>query len=245
MSTGVSPVNHRTPLAERWGGWYVTGTHGNQTHRGNLIGKEAFEAQAREPNAQGNVTNLAGLFEVSHYPTPHSDIVALMVFEHETHMHNFITRLNYASTLALQQYGHVNYLKSVTEAFLRYMLFTEETPLTAPVRGTSGFAETFSGLGPKDSKGRSLRQFDLQTRLFKYPCSFLIYSEAFDHLPDKMKERIYDRLAEILSGKDASKDFERLTPEIRQEIREILTATKSDLAQRWKAVNTTAAAQGR
>ena len=234
LNNGVSPVNHRTPLSERWGGWYVTGTHGAQAHRGNVVGKAAFDRQAKEPNAFGNRTNLSAFFDVSRYPTPSSDIVALMVLEHQTHMHNFITRLNYEATLALGQYGHVDYLKAATEAFLKYLLFVEEAPLSDPIRGTSDFAKAFAAQGPRDKQGRSLREFDLRTRLFKYPCSYLIYSAAFEQLPDKMKERIYRRLWEILTGNDSSANFQRLSTENKGAILEILRQTKSGLPDYWK-----------
>jgi hypothetical protein len=232
LNNGVSPVNHRTPLSERWGGWYVTGTHGDQTHRGNLVGKAAFEREKKEPNHLGNRTNLTAFFDVSRYPSPSSDIVALMVLEHQTHMHNFITRLNYAATLALAQYGHVDYLKGAMDAFLKYLLFVEEAPLSAPIKGTSDFAMAFVAQGPRDGQGRSLREFDLQTRLFKYPCSYLIYSGAFDQLPDKMKERIYERLWEILTGKDPS--FQQLSAKNKGVILEMLRQTKSGLPDYWK-----------
>ena len=235
LTTGTSLVNHRTPFEERWGGWYVTGTHGKQTHRGNLIGKEAFAKQQREPNHQGNVTNLNQFFDPSSYPAAQSDIVALMVLEHQVHMHNFLTRLNYESTIALKQYGHVRYLKSITESFVKYLLFAEEAPLTAEVKGSPAFVKQFAAAGPCDAKGRSLREFDLKTRLFKYPCSYLIYSEAFDALPKEMKEKIYGRLWEILSGKDTSEHYAKLTPDTRQAIAEILAATKRGLPQEWTA----------
>jgi hypothetical protein len=237
MGTGISPITHRTPLADRWGGWYVTGTHGQQTHRGNLMGKEAFELQKLEPNHMGNTSKLSG-FDHGKYPTGHSDIVALMVLEHQTHMHNFITRLQYASAMALQQYGHVRYLKSVTEAFLKYLLFVDEAPLTSPIQGTSGYAEWFGALGPKDSKGRSLRDFDLQTRMFKYPCSYLIYSEAFDRLPAPIKDRIYERLGQILKGEDTSLEFAALSTGSRQAILEILLDTKPGLPDSWRTKRT-------
>jgi hypothetical protein len=233
LATGISPVTHRTPLAERWGGWYVTGTHGTQVHRGNLIGKAAFARQEKEPNYRGNVVDLSRFFDTSRYLTPHSDIVALMVLEHETHMHNFITRLHFAATLTLAQYGHVRYLSSVTEAFLKYLLFTEESPLTAPIRGTSGFSEWFAKQGPTDPHGRSLRQFDLTTRLFKYPCSFLIYSEAFQSLPAPIKDQIYHRLWEILTGRDTQPEFARISPETKRAILEILAATQLGLPAYW------------
>src|SRR6476646_8176750 len=37
LSGGSFRTDHTSPLKERWGGWYVTGTHGSQTHLGNLI----------------------------------------------------------------------------------------------------------------------------------------------------------------------------------------------------------------
>jgi hypothetical protein len=233
LSSGTSLVNHRTPLAERWGGWYVTGTHGDQVHRGNLIGKAAFDRQAEEPNYAGNLTNLNRFFDAAPYRAPDSDIVALLVLEHQTHMHNFITRLHYAATIALEQYGHLNYVSAPIDAFLKYLLFVEEAPLTAPVKGTSKFANEFTSAGPKDKKGRSLRDLDLRTRLLKHPCSYLIYSEAFDALPDALKQRIYQRLWDILNGKDGSSDFESLDRESRQAILEILRETKRGLPEYW------------
>lgn len=234
MATGVSLVNHRTPIEERWGGWYVTGESGPLHHRGNIFGKAAFARNEKNPGYLGNRTSLKEFFDNSEYLTGQSDIVALMVMEHQAHMHNFLTRLNYESTVALQQYGHVRYLKNVIEGFVRYLLFAEEAPLASPIHGSSGFAEQFATLGPRDEKGRSLRDFDLQTRLFKYPCSYLIYSDAFDQLPDKLKEKIYARLQEILNGEDTSPAYAGLSPESRRAIREILTATKKDLPANWR-----------
>lgn len=181
LAPGISPVTHRTPLAERWGGWYVTGTHGAQVHRGNLIGKAAFARQEKEPNYRGNVVDLSRFFDTSRYLTPHSDIVAL----------------------------------------------------TAPIRGTSGFSEWFATQGPTDPHGRSLRQFDLTTRLFKYPCSFLIYSEAFQSLPAPIKDQIYHRLWEILTGRDTQPEFARISPETKRAILEILAATQLGLPAYW------------
>jgi hypothetical protein len=234
LSTGISQVNHCTPIEERWGGWYVTGTNGTQTHRGNLIGSAAFERQAKEPNYAGNCTNLSKYFSVQKYIAGTSDIVALMVLEHQTHMHNYITRLNYEAKLALKTYGHVNYLKSIVESFVRYMLFAEEAPFKSPINGTSGFQQAFEALGPVDHEGRSLRQFDLKTRLFKYPCSFLIYSDEFDQLPKPVKDKIYARLYEILRGNDESGDYDLLTEDTRKAILDILRETKTDLPDNWK-----------
>src|SRR6266498_4898720 len=222
LNSGTSLVNHSTPFEESWGGWYVTGTHGAQTHRGNLFGKDAFAQQEKEPNFRGNLTDLKPFFDLTSYPSARSDVVAHLVLEHQAHLHNFITRLNYETTMALQAYGHIRYLKGVAESFLKYLLFTEEAPLAAPVQGAPGFATQFAALGPRDHQGRSLRDLDLQTRLFRYPCSYLIYSEAFDSLPEPMKAHLYQRLHDILEGKDPSPEFQQIPATTRRAIREIL-----------------------
>ena len=234
LTSGTSLVNHRTPIEERWGGWYVTGQHGKQLHRGNLFGKAAFAQQEKEPNYLGNQSDLGEFFDKSGYLAGTSDIVALMVLEHQTHMHNFITRLNYEATIALQQYGHINYLKNILDAFVRYLLFAEEAGFASPIRGSAEFVQHFEGQGPRDRQGRSLRQFDLQTRLFKFPCSYLIYSKAFDQLPAKVKERVYQRLWEILSGEETSETYDRIPVATKRAILEILADTKKDLPAYWK-----------
>jgi hypothetical protein len=229
-----SPIDHCTPFAERWAGWYVTGTHGAQAHRGNLIGKEAFAAFDTEPLAKGNLPALDEFFDPKKYPEAGSDIVALMVLEHQAKMHNYITRLNYETQTMLATYGHTRHLKNQVNAFLRYLLFTEEAPLTAPVAGDPAYLQTFTAMGPRDSKGRSLRDFDLQTRLFKHPCSFLIYSQAFDKLPVPMRDHLLQRLWDILTEKDRSPEFATLTSEQRRTILEILRETKPDLPDYWR-----------
>jgi hypothetical protein len=233
LSNGTSPVTHRTPLLERWGGWYVTGNSGNQPHRGNLLGKAAYERLERSGKGAGNISDLAQFFPVKEYPAAGSDIVALMVLEHQSHMQNYITRLHFDARMALEQFGHLNYMKSKIDAFLRYMLFTEEAGLTAPIKGSTQFTKNFAGDGAKDKQGRSLREFDLQTRLFRYPCSYLIYSEPFDALPGKLKEVIYQRLWTILNGEDSSEEFRSIPRESRVAIREILAQTKQGLPDYW------------
>jgi len=234
FNSGISQVNHRTPFAERWGGWYVTGTHGQQTHRGNLVGPAAFARQTKEPNHAGNVTNLDAAFDVTRHLRNQSDVVALLVLEHQMHMHNFITRLNYEATLQLQQYGHLRYLTNTAESFLKYLLFAEEAPLTDRIQGGAEFVKEFTSQGPQDKRGRSLRDFELQTRLFKHPCSYLIYSDAFEALPAAMREHLYSRLWQILSGKDQSATYASLSPATRQATREILAETKRGLPDYWR-----------
>lgn len=240
--TDTSSVDQCTPLADRWGGWYVTGQHGAQTHLGNLVGASAFERHESNPAYRGNLPDLSEILDTHKYLQPHSDIVALMVLEHQTHMHNYITRLNYETRIMTGRYGHIRYLKSQEDAFLRYLLFTEEAPLSEPIRGEPQYVEDFLSPARRDSKGRSLRDLDLHTRLFRYPCSYLIYSEAFDGLPTVMREHLLQRLHGILTGRNKDPQFAKIAPEDRQAILEILRETKSNLPAYWR--DETAAQRG-
>ncbi len=240
-------TDHRSPLAERWGGWYVTGTHGEQRHMGNVIAND----ESLDTEAGANITDLTGRFDPTNYLNAHSDIVALMVLEHQTYMHNLITRVNYETRMARRDREAINKMtghpadtptestqrriERAGEELLRYMLFVDEEILTDPLRGTSGFAESFAAQGPRDSKGRSLRDLDLNRWLFEYPCSYLIYSEAFDALPDPVREYVYQRLWDILQGNDTSGEYRSLSTPDRQAILEILLETKEGLPEYWRA----------
>lgn len=249
LAMGTHRIDHRNPISERWGGWYVTGTHGQQQHLGNLI---VTGKQEREPvdNAAGqNVTDLTSRFKASAYLSPHSDLIALMILEHQTEAHNLLTRASFQTREALDSETRLNKelgepeghrwestttrIKSSCEAMVRYLLYCDEAPLTEPLRGTTSFQEDFTALGPRDSAGRSLRDFDLQRRLFKYPCSYLIYSRSFNELPAEAKSLTYRRLWEVLTGADKTKAFAHLSEADRTAIREILLATKTDLPDYW------------
>ena len=230
----ISDITQCTPIADRWAGWYVTGQHGAQTHRGNLVGEDAFARAKEEANYLGNLSELGKFFDESRYVERGSDIAALMVLEHQAHMHNYITRLNFEAQIMTAMYGHIRYLRHQEDAFLRYLLFTEEAPLTAPIAGNAEYVAAFTKAGPRDSKGRSLRDFDLQTRMFKYPCSFLIYSEAFREMMPVMKEELLRRLHGILTGKETPPDFAKIPASDRQAILEILRETMPSLPEYWR-----------
>ena len=230
----IKDIDHTTPFNERWAGWFVTGQHGGQIHRGNLVGADAFKRAIKEPNYRGNLTNLETFFEAKKHLRTTSDITALLVLEHQVKMHNYITRLNFETQLTVAMYGHIRYLKNQVDAFLRYLLFTEESLLTEPIVGDPEYATWFASLGPSDSKGRSLRDLDMRNRLFKYPCSFLIYSEQFDAMPDVVRQHILQRLHAILTGVDADPQFAKISVEDRRAILEILRETKKNLPSCWR-----------
>lgn len=245
LSLGSARVDHTTPFALRWGGWYVTGTSGKQGHRGNLILRDKPRDPPKENPEGVNVTDLKSRFTVANYLTNHSDLVALMVLEHQAEMHNKIVRASYETRVALYQQADFDRIldrKTVglsestyrrvqiaCEPLIRYLFFSGEAALTEKIEGTSTFATDFAARGPHDGKGRSLREFDLQTRLFKYPCSYLIYSKSLDGLPADAKEYVFRRIREVLNGEDRSSEFDHLTAEDRIAIREILQETKPEL----------------
>jgi hypothetical protein len=228
-------TGQESPLQERWGGWYVTGKVGRQTHMGNAV------VQDKEHPEQLDRSSGAGRFDTAAYLTRHSDVVAHLVLAHQTQMHNLITLTNYQTRLALHA-GPLSdearkQYEGPAEELLRYLLFTNEAPLDDRVKGDSGFTEEFRSRGPRDARGRSLRDFDLRKRIFKYPCSYLIYSAAFDTLPAPAKEYIYHRLLEILTAREQSPEFAKLTGKDRRAILEILLATKPGLPEEWRKYN--------
>jgi hypothetical protein len=228
----------RTSFSERWGGWYVTGTHGSQVHLGNNpeLTDPLNPGRASKEGTQ-NVTSLEDRFNTSKYLAPTSDIVALMTLEHQTRMNNLMTRIGWDARIAARE-GKAEGINAEIEEMIGYMLFVDEEPLKEPVQGVSTFAKTFAERGPRDGKGRSLRDFDLQKRLFRYPLSYLIYSAAFDGMPEVVRERVYRRLYEILTGQDKSKTFAGIPAGDRQAVLEIVRATKSNLPKYWPQMNT-------
>ncbi len=248
-SAASRSVDHTTPVKDRWGGWYVTGTHGSQRHLGNLTIRTQRVSEPVDNSEGHNVKDLSKRFRVDKYLKPHSDIVALMVMEHQTLVHNRLTRAGFTTRKAL------HYEKSMNEAFgnepgtrlektterihsagddlVEALLLAEEAPLSGKIRGTSGYAELFAKSGKRDGKGRSLRDLDLNTRLFRYPCSFLIYSESFDALPAEMREYVWQSLWDILTAEEQDKKFAHLSNEDRQAIVEIIRDTKDGLPDYW------------
>jgi hypothetical protein len=250
LTAGTSLTTQDTPLEERWGGWYVTGTHGDRRHMGNVMAKSRDDDGPLDVDAGANLVSLTDRFDTAPYLNGgNSDIVALMVLEHQTQAHNLFTQLNYQTQWAVRDSRAINQalgkkgaavtdelsdsakrrISSAGEKLLRYLLFCDEDLITDRIHGTNTFAADFAAKGPRDKKGRSLREFDLRRRMFKYPLSYLIYSPSFDALPAEAKDYVYRRLWDVLSGKDTSAPFKHIATDERQAIIEILRDTKTDL----------------
>ena len=250
LSAGSRMVDHTTPIDQRWGGWYVTGTHGSQKHLGNLIVRGRDVQEPVDNSAGLNVDDLKDRFNVASYVSPHSDIVALMVLEHQVLVHNRIVKAGFDTRQALSYDIMMNKtlenpegtrlesttrrIKNTGDRLVEALLFVDEAKLLEPIKGTSGYTEQFAAAGPHDSRGRSLRDLDLTTRMLKFPCSYLIYSEAFDGLPAESRDYVWQRLFEILSGADQSEKFTHLSADDRQSILQILCETKSSLPDYYK-----------
>jgi len=236
-SAFIDTIDDRTPIERRWGGWYVTGTHGSLRHMGNATAPDPERPLDLEQAHTQNQTTLDGRIDVSKYLTGTSDIVALMTLEHQVGATNRIGAIGVQYGVA-QRSGAIDPdrdLESSVRDLADYLLFVDAAPLGAPVAGVSTFTRTFSARGPRDSRGRSLREFDLQTKLFRYPVSYMIYSELFDALPRPIRNRVYKRLYDVLSGADQSERYARLSADDRRAALQIVAATKPGLPPFWTA----------
>jgi hypothetical protein len=249
-------TDHRSPLKQRWGGWYVTGTHASMTHMGNVVARDQDHPEKLDAPAALNVEDLRREFDMGNHLSPHSDIVSLMTLEHQTRMSNLITRVGFETLMALHDQTALNLalglppsetsgsttrrIDSAVEEMVEYMLFLDEAPLEGPIGGTSDFAQAFSQHGPRDKKGRSLRDFDLKTRMFRYPLTYMIYSEAFHSMPPAALDRVYRKLFNVLTGQETKTPFTHMREDDRRAVLEILLETKPNLPDYSRQVNAAA-----
>jgi hypothetical protein len=235
-STFISTIDHRTPLAQRWGGWYVTGTHGSQTHMGNAVAPDRLRPLDLEVAGSLNRTTLSDRIDVSKYLASSSDIVALMTLEHQVGAANrmnavdFLYRRMRADGMSDADWAQVGH---EIDDLAGYLLFADEARLSEPVKGTSTFETTFPERGPRDRQGRSLRDFDLKTRLFRYPLSYMVYSRLFDGLEAPLRDRLYRRLYDVLSGAETGPGYAGMSAVERRAALEILADTKPDVPSYW------------
>jgi hypothetical protein len=249
LSAGSYTVDQTTEFGKRWGGWYVSGQHGKQSHLGNLVIHSREISEPVDNSAGQNQTDLTARFQSRDYLTPHSDLVALQVLAHQTMGHNLISHASITTRQAMhyqeslnrelgEQPGHrwdstTRRIRSAGTELVDYLLFVEEAPLSEPIAGSSGFAEEFAARGPFDSRKRSLREFDLHTRTFKYPCSYLVYTRSFRQLPEEMRAFVWDRLGGILTGRITDAKYDHLDQPTRTAIVQILQETCSELPSDW------------
>jgi hypothetical protein len=243
---------HESPISERWGGWYVTGRSGRDQHMGNMLTTVEGDRPVLDRAKGTNVMSLERFFDTNPYLTKTSDIVSLMVLEHQCMLHNRITdgakstREAMARQHDLQkafnepvtdtpQGSALTVIRSHAEKIVKHILFCEEYALQdGGVEGAPVFQDAFRKSRKDTADGRSLKDFQLLNRLFKYRCSYMIYSSAFDALPPQLKREIYAQLGAVLDGRNPSKDYAHLGASERRHIKEILLETKNDLPADWR-----------
>lgn len=244
MSQGSTVVDTTTAFADRWGGWYVTGKHGTGLHRGNVTATENADNSCDMPVEQGaNVTDLTRFFDPTPYPRPTSDIAALMVLEHQTSVQNVLTKANQTSMRAMHMQTSLQrelgdavqaeptgtarrIIDHCAEDVLDALLFKDEAELPeGGIEGDEAFQTAFGKNAPRSKDGRSLKDFQLLNRLFKYRCSYMVYSITFKNLTPPLKQTVMTRLDQILNGQDTSGRYGYLGSSERQNIQRILTET--------------------
>ncbi|MEY4641706.1 MAG: hypothetical protein RLZZ227_1700 [Pseudomonadota bacterium] len=221
-----------TPIEKRWGGFYVTGTHGDQRHLGNFVIRDTSVLRDPAHAGVGNLATLDSLVALDKYVRNTSDIVALLVLEHQVEVQNRITRVSYDGRMQLEK-GVLDMaaLDALTRPLLDSLFMAHEAPLAAPVAGSTEYAENFVKRGPVDSQGRSLRDFDLQTRTFRYPLSYLIYSDAISALPATLRDYLFGRIKAVLENATDAPVYPHLATDQRAAIAQILRETKPEVLQ--------------
>ncbi|MEM7697300.1 MAG: hypothetical protein AAF236_02720 [Verrucomicrobiota bacterium] len=227
-------IGHQIPLSERFGGYHVTGDPGFSDHKGNLRGEKVggmIVTEAIEPGTE---------FEWSSYLTETSDILPHLILEHQAGFMNLVLEATYRAR-TYQHLGkgeikpeHAAVLDGLAEELVRYLLFADEAKFPdGGIRVDPQYRDDFLADRKQASNGISLKDLDLETRLFQHRCSYLIYSDVFQATPDLFKERVYGLLGEAISTQEPDPDFAYLPDTEKQAISGILRETLSDLPDGW------------
>jgi hypothetical protein len=232
-------IGHEVPVHERWGGWYVTRAHQDLNHMGNAIAvKENGKLKLQKKDSSKGLNEF---FNTSNYPVSTSEIEALLVFDHQVRMQFVLIESAYKVRQAIfdsqktsSKKNSANMsalLKEVTETMVSELLFKEEFPLGGKIVDTSQtgkFVAEFKAKGKTDSRGRSLRDLDLQSRLFKYRCSYMIYSKSFRDFPKILKSSVLNRIKEIMTSESPQLGYEYLEAKEKKAIFDILSGTLAE-----------------
>ena len=205
-------TDDRTSIEERWGGWYVTGTSGSQVHLGNNpeLTDPLNPGRASKEGTQ-NLTSLDDRFNTSRYLAPTSDIVALMTLEHQTRMNNLMTRIGWDARIALREGKGTldpaarDRINPEIEEMVGYMLFVDEEPLKQPVRASPRLPRRFPSAALATPRAGRCAISICRSACSAIHCPSLIYSAAFDGMPEVVRERVYQRLYDVLTGKDKAR----------------------------------------
>jgi hypothetical protein len=235
-------IGHQVPFDERWGGWLLSGEVGTARHMANALASvedgKATLGQAKQPSK---------FFNAELHLRPDSDVLAMLLHDHQISMHHWMMEAHYrvrqglhdakvkdtsrASLEAIES-GEREDLEACVDRLMRYLLFADEAPMGEESWKDGGdYRKVFLADRRQTVDGRSLKDLKLRERIFKYRCSYMIYSKAFAALPLSLREEVYHRLYKVLTN-DAD-GFEHLGQEEREGILSILTETLPEAAAYW------------
>lgn len=228
-----SMTGHGIPFADRFGGWHVTGTHQISKHWGNITGTMAQGKITTRDNKPGEN------YDPADYPVPTSDILPHLLHEHQAGFVNRAVEATYRTRSYLAEgkgklsMAHDKLLKQQAMAFVRYMLFADEPPFPGSgIEGTPEYKEAFLA-NRKAVNGKSLKDLDLKSHLFRYRCSYMIYSSAFQGMPKEFKQLVYIALRHALNPQQSNPDYAYMSREEKIAIHEIVKGTIKDLPPGW------------
>jgi hypothetical protein len=245
LRQGTQIVGDETPFAERWGGWYVTGYIGTASHRGNALASEQGDILRFQPSAT-RPKELSAFFDTTRYLRPTSDMIALLICEHQMTVQNSLTHAAFAVRRIID-YQHglqtafhepqtdspaYDSVRSVFSGAVQdvvdHLLFRQAAPLPTGIIADPAFVAGFAPNAPRSRAGHALRDLQLIDRLFAQRCSYLIYSEAFRALPLSLKSRILERLKTALVSRDPTDRYAYIPSDEKERILSILEETLPD-----------------
>lgn len=227
---GSHEVDAATPVPLRWGGFYVTGSS-SLPHFGNLTFLP--EAKPVPQSAGPGPKDVTGEIGASSYPHAKSDIVALLVIEHQCGVYNLLTAASYrhqrtrwtstvfGTSSDAAQRGAEHDARAIVDA----LLFRDAAPLGDGVEGSEAFQRDFRKRFPESTSGKSLADFHLGSRLFRHRCSYMVYSAPFSTLPPPVSRAVVQRLRAILEHGADAETYSYLGEKERSAISSILTET--------------------
>ncbi len=224
----LGETGHGIPFDQRFGGWYITGEN-KISPWGNVIGRFSAGQLQKTTVAPGT------RFDFASYPVPTSDILPQLLHEHQAGFVNRVVQAGYRARTYLHSDGrqltpaHAAVLDEQARIVARYLLFADEAPLLPGMKVDAAFKADFLKTRRAIAGGASLKDFDLQTRLFRNRCSYMIYNPVFTALPAELKQRIFAQLRVALDTTKPSVEYAYLPAAEKQTIRTILKSTLTDL----------------
>ena len=252
FQAGTSLIDHTSPIDTRWGGWFVTGGHGSATHRGNAFASELQGTVTLDTSQSFNQQSLKHFFTAKKYPRDTSDIVSLMVLEHQIMMSARLSEASYDMRAAMVRQKALRaelgdpptdelvgtaliVAESHASKVLDALLFKDEAELPqGGVQGHPDFQRDFRAMHPAAPDGQSLAEFHLSNRLFRHRCSYLIYSRQWAALPPPFLDLLMSKLHSILTATEPHPAYRYLGNEERSTILRILAGTLPGLPASWR-----------